>query len=177
MGWGWRQLVAGRMEADSGSNIPGDVGESTGEWILQEVEHGEELARGHKHVVTEPSSNDGVVHDRLVGLVLEVAVPARAEFWVWPRVHLVELLLGWSDLDTGLDTVGGQWTSSVDVPLVEDLFLCLLVSTNEIVERLNPWLGAVCGEGQVVVLEVQTNTGKVDQWLDTSLAELGRLTC
>jgi hypothetical protein len=47
-----------------------------GEGHTQEVEHGEELARRHDHVVTKPTCNDGVMHDGLVRLVLEVAVPA-----------------------------------------------------------------------------------------------------
>lgn len=47
-----------------------------GEGHTQEVKHGEELARRHDHVVTKPTCNDGVMHDGLVRLVLEVAVPA-----------------------------------------------------------------------------------------------------
>lgn len=109
-------------------------------------------------MVTKPSGNDGVVHNWLVGLVLEVAVPTGAELWVWPGIHLIELLLSRSDLDTCLDAIGGEWASTVDVPLVEDLFLCLLVAANEVVKRFAPWLGAICGEGQVMVLEVETNT-------------------
>lgn len=98
-------------------------------------------------MVTKPASDDRVVHDRLVRLLLEVAVPARAELWVWPRVHLVKLLFGWSDLDTSFDTVGGQWTSTIDVPLVVYLLLGLFIAANEIVKRFNPWLRTVCGEG------------------------------
>lgn len=36
-----------------------NMGRATREGILQEVEHGEELARRHDHVVTEPARNDG----------------------------------------------------------------------------------------------------------------------
>jgi len=126
----------------------------------------------YMHVITEPTSNDGVMHDRLVWLVLEVAVPARAELVHWPAVHLLELLLCWADLDAGFDTIRGQWASAIDVPLIEDLFLSLLVTSDEVIEALNMWLSTEDRECKVVVLEVETNTGQVNQWLHTSLAEL-----
>ena len=53
-----------------------DVRAATREGVLEEVEHGEELAGWHHHVVAEPAGNDRVVHHGLVGLVFEVAVPA-----------------------------------------------------------------------------------------------------
>jgi hypothetical protein len=121
---------------------------TTREGVLKEVEHGEELARWHNHVVTEPTSNDRVVHDRLVGLVLEVRVPARAELLTRPTVHHLEFFLGGSDLDTRFDTIGGEWASTVDIPLLEYLFLDLGITTDEVVKRLNVRLSAVGGEGQ-----------------------------
>lgn len=145
---------------------------TTREGILEEVEHGEELARWHDHVVTEPTSNNGVVHDGLVGLVFEVRVPARAELLAWPAVHHVEFFLSRSDLDTSLDTVGGEWASAVDIPLLEDLLLDLGVATDEVVERFDVRLSAVGGEGQVMILEVETNTRKINKRLDASLAKL-----
>ena len=51
-----------------------DVREATGEWVLQEVEHSEEIAWRHDHMVTKPTSDDGIVHDRLVRLVFEVEI-------------------------------------------------------------------------------------------------------
>jgi hypothetical protein len=107
---------------------------ATGEWVFQEVEHGKELSRWNLHVITKESSNDRVMHDRLVRLVLEVAVPTRAEFVHWPRVHLLELLLRGANLDTGFDAVGGKRTSAIDVPLLEDLVLRLLIAADEVVE-------------------------------------------
>lgn len=49
------------------------------------------------------------MHDWLVGLVLEVAVPSRPEPAArsWPVIHLPKFFLGRPDLDTGLNTVGG----------------------------------------------------------------------
>jgi len=123
-------------------------------------------------VVTEPASNDGVVHDWFVGLILEVRVPTGPELWARPAVHLLELFFGRSDFDTSVDTVGRERTSAVDVPLVEDLLLSLLVTTDEVVEALDVRLSPVSGESQVVVLEVETHTGQVDQGLDASLAKL-----
>jgi len=123
-------------------------------------------------VVTEPTSNNRVVHDGLVGLVLEVRVPTRAELRARPAVHLLELLLGWANLDTSIDTVGGERTSSVDLPLLEDLLLDLWVATDKVIKGLDVGLRAVCGECQVVILEVETDTGEVDEGLDASLAKL-----
>lgn len=123
-------------------------------------------------MITEPTGDDGVVHDRLVGLVLEVRVPSRAELRAWPAIHLLEFVLSWTDLDTCIDTIGRKWTGTVDVPLIEDLVLGLLVTTHEVIEALNVRFGSVGGEGQVVVLEVETDTRKIDQGLDTSLAKL-----
>lgn len=130
------------------------------------------LARRHEHVVAKPARNDGVVHDRLVGLVLEVRVPTRAELRARPAIHLFELIFSGADLDTSIDTVGRKWASTVYVPLVEHLVLGLLVATDEVVEALHVRLRTVSGEGEVVVLEVETDTGQVDQGLHASLAEL-----
>ena len=113
-------------------------------------------------MVTEPTSNDRVVHDWLVGLVLEVRVPTRAELGARPAVHLLKLLLSRADLNTGINTVGGKRTGAVDLPLLEDLLLDLGVATDKVIEGLDVGLRAVCGEGEVVVLEVETDTGKVD---------------
>jgi len=129
------------------------------------------LARRHHHVVTEPTSNNRVVHDRLVWLVLEVRVPTRAELGARPAVHLLELLLGGADLDTSIDTVGSKRTGTVDLPLLEDLLLDLGIATDKVIKGLDVRLRAVCGECQVVILEVETDTGEVDEGLDASLAE------
>ena len=123
-------------------------------------------------MVTKPTSNDGVVHDWLVRLVLEVAVPARSELWTWPLVHDGELFLCRSDLDTGFDTVGGEWTCAVDVPLVEDFLLNLGVTTSKVVEGLHMGFGSVGCECEIVVLEIETDSGKIDERLDTGLAKL-----
>lgn len=149
----------------------GDVGVSTGEGVFQEVEHGEELSRGHQHVVTEPARDDGVVHDGLVGLVLEVRVPSALELGSGPSPHLSKLLLSWADLDTGINTVGGERAGSLDVPLVDDALLGLGVTASEVVEGLGLRGGSVRSEGQVVVLEVAANTWKVDDGLDADGAE------
>jgi len=76
---------------------------STTEWIFEEVEHGEEVTRRHVlgyivgmlsditccrgntyHVVSEPSRYHRVVHDWLVWLLLEIAIPSTAEFGTRP---------------------------------------------------------------------------------------------
>ena len=69
------------------------------------MEHREEVSRGHQHVVTEPTRNDGVVHDRLVGLVLEVRLPSLGEVRGRPGLELLKLLGSRADLYASLDTV------------------------------------------------------------------------
>ena len=166
-----------------------NVRRSTREGVFQEVKHCEELAWWHNHVVTEPASNDRVVHNWLVGFVLEVRVPARAELLAGPTVHHLEFFLSRADLHTSFNAIGCEWASAVDVPLLEDLLLHLGITTNKVDKRLYMWLRAVCGERQamdmsdtldfsspdadlLVILEVETNTRKVDQGLHTSLSEL-----
>lgn len=49
-------------------------------------------------------------------------------------------------------------------------------TSDEVIETLCFWLRTVYGEGQVVVLEVESNTGKINDWLDTSSLQLLRVT-
>jgi hypothetical protein len=111
-------------------------------------------------------------HDRLVWLVLEVTVPTRPELWAGPAVHLLELILSRTDLHTSINAICGKGASAVSVPLVEDFLLRLLVATDKVVEALHMRLSTIGGEGQVVILEVQSNTWEVYQRLDSSLSEL-----
>lgn len=89
--------------------------------LLTEVEHGEELARGHQHVITEPPGDHRVVHDGLVRLVLEVGIPTALEVRRRPLLELLELLRSRADLHAGLDAVRGKGASTIELPLVEDL--------------------------------------------------------
>lgn len=134
--------------------------------------HCEEFAGWHNHVVTKPASDDGIVHNWLVRLVLEVAIPARSEFWARPLVHHSELFLCGADLDASFDTVSGKRSCAIKVPLIENLLLDLRITTDKIVEGFDVWLGSVCCKREIVVLEVKTDTRKIDQRLYTSLAEL-----
>ena len=52
----------------------------------------------------------------------------------------------------------------------------LTLAAHEVVETLGAGLGTVRGEGEVVVLEVETNTRKVDLGLDTCGPELRGVT-
>lgn len=110
------------------------------------------------------------------GLVLEVALPPGSEFRRGPLVHFLQFFLRWTDLNARINTVGSQWSGSIDVPLVEYFLLGRRVSTYEVVEGLDIWLRTVDGKGQVMVLEVETDTWKVDQGLYACLAELLRIT-
>ena len=96
------------------------MGEAAGEGVLEEVEHGEEVAGGHEHVIAEPAGDDGVMHDGLVGLVLEVRLPALGEVGGGPGLELAELLFGGADLDACFDTVCRERAGAFEVPFVED---------------------------------------------------------
>lgn len=112
------------------------------------------------------------MHDGLVRLVFEVAVPARTELLARPRVHLVEFFLCRPDLDTSFDTISRQRSCAISVPLVEDRLLDLRISPDEIVKTFNVRLGTEDGKRKVVILEVETNTREVDERLDAGLTEL-----
>jgi hypothetical protein len=112
------------------------------------------------------------MHHWLVWLVLEVTIPtARAEVGCGPRLHLLELLFGWASLDTGVNAVGGQWSRTLDIPLIEDPLLNFWVTPDKVIERLCIRLGSVRGKGEIVVLEVEADTREVDDGLDTNFAE------
>lgn len=75
------------------------------------------------------------------------------------------------DLHTSLNAIGREWTGAIDVPLVEDSLLYLWIATKEVVERLYVRLRTVGRKREVMVLEVETNTGEIDDGFDTSLTE------
>lgn len=108
----------------------------------------------------------------LIGLALEVRVPAGCEVRRGPLLELLELLLGRADLDSGFDTIGCQWPGALEVPLFEHPLLHIRVAPSKVVKRFHAWLRAVHGEGQVVVLEVQSDTRKIDDGLHANGTEL-----
>lgn len=75
-----------------------------------------------------------VVHDRLVGLVLEVGIPSALEFRGWPVSHFCQLLLSRADLHTSLNTVSGKGTGALDVPFIIDFLLDLRIAADKVVE-------------------------------------------
>jgi hypothetical protein len=107
---------------------------ATGEWILQEMKHCEELSGRHQHVITEPSRNNRVMHDWLVRFILEVAVPAALEVWSRPRLHLFQLLFSGANFDTSVNAIGGERPCALEVPFIKDCFLNFRDTTDEIVE-------------------------------------------
>jgi hypothetical protein len=153
-----------------------DVGEASGEWILQEMELRDELAWWHVHVVAKPARDHRVVHDRLVRLVLEVAVPATAELWAGPAVHLFELFFGGTNLDASVDAVGGKRASAIDVPLIEHLLLDRRVATDKVVKGFCLGLRPIRRESEVVVLKIGPDAREIDNRLDANSFELLRVT-
>ena len=98
------------------------------------------------------------MHDRLIRLLFEVAVPAGTEF-----LHIVlgQLLISRPDLDASFDAIGGKWARAIELPLVIDSLLSLGITSNKIIEALGIRFGTVGREGKVMVLEVETNAGQV----------------
>jgi hypothetical protein len=94
-------------------------------------------------VVAKPTRNNRVVHDWLVWLVFEVAIPTRPELWTRPLIHHLELFLSWTNLDSSLNAVGRKRSGSIDIPLLEDALLNCWVTTSEVVEGLDMWLCAI----------------------------------
>ena len=224
-------LVVHEATVEVGSSIRvgrGDVGEATREWVLKEMEHGEEVTRGpeedkilsalligglplggglvwehrqgtsrrdlHQHVVSKPASNDRVVHDGLVRLVLEVRLPPGIEVGSGPSFELPQLFLRGPDFDPSLDAVRGAGPRALDVPFLEHAWMRSLVSTaakiavalgrllltslsvgvsaGKVIERFGARLGTIHRECEVVVLEVEADAGKVDERFHANLLEL-----
>jgi hypothetical protein len=124
------------------------------QFVHQGILHSKELSRRHNHVVAEPAGDDGIVHDRLVRFVLEIAIPATSELLAGPAIHHIKLFLSRPDLDSGFDAVGGKWAGAVDVPLLEDRFLDLGIAANKIIERLYVRFGAVGCEREAIIQSV-----------------------
>lgn len=97
------------------------------------------------------------MHDGLVRLVPEIRLVTLREVWGRPLLHVAELLLSRPNFDTGIDTVGGQWTSALLIPLIKDLLLDFGISTNEVIKGLDVGFRAVNGESKIVVLEVSAH--------------------
>ena len=112
------------------------------------------------------------MHDRLVRLVLKVAIPALLEGAKRSLLNLLHFFLRRPKLDTGLNSIRGKWASTIGIPLLKDLVLDYRVATNKVIKGLAIRLRAIYGEGEVVVLEIETNTWQVDLRLDACIAEL-----
>jgi len=131
------------------------------------------------------------MHDRLVGFILKVRVPAALEVRRRPGLHLLQFFFSWANFDTSIDAIGRQWASTLEIPFVEHLFLDLRDATDEVVETLcfcdyllviKYWGNRVCvwltglstidRECQIMILEVQPHTREVDDRLDASLFQL-----
>lgn len=118
----------------------------------------------------KPSSDDAVVHDGLVRLVLEIALPAILEMGSGPGLKLLQLLSSRAYLDSCFNTIGSKGSGSLLVPLIEDLcddvsgdgknakrprtLLNDGISAHKVVKTLGLWLGSVDREVEVMILEV-----------------------
>ena len=80
------------------------------------------------------------MHHGLVGLVLEVTIPAGTELL---HIVLLQLFFIRPDFHTSLDTISKQRTGTSLVPLVIDSLLDLRVTSNEVIEALDIRLRAI----------------------------------
>ena len=76
------------------------------------------------------------MHNRLVRLILKVAIPPTLKVWRRPFLHLSQFLLSRTNLDTGVNAIGSQWSRAFDVPLIKDRFLDFWDAADEVVEAL-----------------------------------------
>ena len=74
------------------------------------------------------------MHNRLVGLVLEIRLPTTSEVWSGPSIHLLEFFLSRTNLDTCVDTISSQWPGTLDVPLIKDSLLNFWHASDEVIE-------------------------------------------
>lgn len=86
--------------------------------------------------VSSPS-NDGVMHDWLVRLVLEVAVPTASKMRSRPAIHLLQFFFSRANLDTSFNAVGSEWSCALEIPLIKDSFLDFRHASDEIIEALS----------------------------------------
>lgn len=112
------------------------------------------------------------IHHRLVRLVLKVRLPSRPELRERPAIHLLELSLRRPHLNTSFNAISGKRSSTIDIPLVEDLVLSLLITTDKVIKALDMRLSTEGGEGQIVILEVKANARKVNERLDADFTQL-----
>jgi hypothetical protein len=125
---------------------------------------------------SKPSRNHAIVHDWFVWFVLEVRFPAAAELWGRPSLHLFQLFLGGTRLDTGVNAIGCQRSSTFDVPFIENPLLHFWVATDEVIKGLSVRLGTKQRKREIMVLEVQANTWKIHQRFHPDFAKLFRVT-
>jgi hypothetical protein len=81
------------------------------------------------------------MHNGLIGLILEIAVPTTPEMWGRPGIHLSEFLLSWTNFHTCVDAIGSQRTCALNIPLIKNFLLHFRYATNKVIETLSP-----CGE-------------------------------
>jgi len=112
------------------------------------------------------------MHNRLIRLILKIALPPTPKLMTRPTINLPQLLLRRPNLDTRLNPIRRQRSRPIDIPLVEHRLLGLWVASHKVVEGLDVWFGAEDGEREVVVLEVETDAGEIDEGLDACAAEL-----
>ena len=87
------------------------------------------------------------MHDWLIWLVLEVAVPTALELRSRPVPHLLEFFFRGSCLDASFDAICCERAGALELPFGEDLLLDLGITPYKVVKRLALWLGTVRCEG------------------------------
>ncbi len=77
------------------------------------------------------------MHNRLVRLILKIALPSALEMRGRPRLHLFEFFLGGTNLDSGVNAICSKWACAFDVPFIEDGFLHFGDTTDEVIKTFS----------------------------------------
>jgi len=84
-------------------------------------------------------SDNRIVHNRFVRLVLEIAIPTTLEVWRRPAFNLLQLLCGRTNLDTSVNSVSCQRAGTLQVPFIKDCLLDFGNTAYEVVKTLGVW--------------------------------------
>jgi hypothetical protein len=150
-------------------------------------------------------SNNTIMHNRFIFLLFKITIPPTPKPLRWPAIHLLQLLLCRSHLDSRIDTIGSEGTGTFDVPFVEDGFLDFRNTSHEVVEGFGARFGSVdwgvlgigfeievhgqgtklvrgkrgggcTRESQVMILEIQTHAWEINNRFHANLSQLLRIT-
>lgn len=91
-------------------------------------------------MITEPTSNNRVMHYGLVRFVLEITFPTWSEVRCWPTLHFFQFLLSRANFDSGINAIRGKWSGTPKIPFFKNSFLNLGYTSGKVIKTLSSWL-------------------------------------